>query len=151
MLSLHYIILSILYIKCLPWNEGSIKPINSNPFSDSKINIFLTIYFSGLLLPLQWRLSDKFRNLEAVPRQRGSWKLQGSSWNLGIPMAHTLKTVPALVWCMDPCALFQYCFIISAFKDWFWHIAKPSPVFQCPRKSLSRPWDRYSVKILPIQ
>ena len=30
-------------------------------------------------------------------------------------------------------------------------IAKPSPVFQCPRKSLSWPWAWNSVRMLPIQ
>jgi hypothetical protein len=40
-----------------------------------------------------------------------------ASWNLGIPIAHILKPCSELVWCIDLCALFQYCLTVSAFKD----------------------------------
>ena len=71
--------------------------------------------------------------LRAWKQSRGE-EFQGNfaSWNLGIPIVRIHKPCPQV----SPCALFQYCFIISAFKDWFWHIAKPLSVFQCPDPEL---------------
>ena len=50
-------------------------------------------------------------------RQSRGKEFQGNSasWNLGILIAHLLKPYPFISMVY---ALFQYCFIISAFKDW---------------------------------
>jgi hypothetical protein len=57
----------------------------------------------------------RFRNLKVVLRQRVLGKqLFGT---LAFSKQVYSKPVSMLVWCMDSCVLFWYCFIISAFKD----------------------------------
>jgi hypothetical protein len=45
--------------------------------------------------------------------------------NLPFPKPVYKNPISVLIWCMDPHALFQHCFIISAFKDGFLDIAEP--------------------------
>jgi hypothetical protein len=105
-----------------------------------------------LLHTLQCSLLDRLRSLEALMRQRVSEKL--TSWNLGVLITRILIPYPcvSLVY-GSTCSLlvlFYYKCLLRLNSD----IAKPSPVFQCPRKSLKSTnleFSRNSVRRLPIQ
>ena len=103
----------------------------------------------GMLCTLQCSLLGRPRGLEALTRQRVSWKL--NLLEPGILITHILIPYPhvSLVY-GSTCSLlvlFYYKCLLRLNSD----IAKPSPVFQCPRKSLSRPWAWNSGGMLPIQ
>ena len=84
-----------------------------------------------------------------LTRQRVLWKL--TSWSLAFSLTHILifYSRVSLVY-GSTCSLLvlsYYKCLLRLNSD----IAKPSPVFQHPRKSLSRPWAWNSVKMLPVQ
>ena len=84
-----------------------------------------------------------------LTRQRVSRKL--TSWSLVFSLTHTLifHSRVSLVY-GSTCSLLvlsYYKCLLRLNSD----IAKPSPVFQRPRKSLSRSWAWNSVRMLPIQ
>ena len=105
-----------------------------------------------LLRTLQWSLLDSW---EAWKHSRGK-EFQGNStsWNLGILITRILIPYPriSLVY-GSTCSLLvlsYYKCLLRLNSD----IAKPSPVFQCPRKSLkltNLEFSRNSVRMLPIQ
>ena len=82
-------------------------------------------------------------------RQRVSRKL--TSWSLAFSLTHILIPYSrvSLVY-GSTCSLLvlSYYKCLSRLNS---DIAKPSPVFQLPRKSFSRPWAWNSVRMLPIQ
>jgi hypothetical protein len=82
-------------------------------------------------------------------RQRVSRKL--TSWSLAFSLTHTFifYSQVSLVY-GSTCSLLvlsYYKCLLRLTSD----KAKPSPVFQCPRKSLSWPWAWNSGRMLPIQ
>jgi hypothetical protein len=84
-----------------------------------------------------------------LKRQRVSQKL--TSWSLAFSLTRILifYSRVSLVY-GSTCSLLvlsYYKCLLRLNSD----IAKPSPVFQRPRKSLSRPWAWNSVRMLPIQ
>jgi hypothetical protein len=105
-----------------------------------------------LIRTLQWSLPGRPRGLEALMRQRVSEKL--TSWNLGILITCILIPYPwvSLVY-GSTCSLlvlFYYKCLLRLNSD----IAKPSPVFQHPKKSLkptNLEFSRNSVRRWPIQ
>ena len=105
---------------------------------------------TGIMLhTLQCSLLDRLRSLEELTRQRVSGKL--TSWNLGVLITRIVIPYPrATLVYGSTCSLlvlFYYKCLLRLNSD----IAKPSPVFQCPRKSLSWQWAWNSVRMLPIQ
>jgi hypothetical protein len=85
-----------------------------------------------------------------LSRQRVSRKL--TSWSLAFSLTHFLFIPYSRVSLVygSTCSLLvlsYYKCLLRLNSD----IAKPSPVFQRPRKSLSRPWAWNSVRMSPIQ
>jgi hypothetical protein len=101
--------------------------------------LFLCVYVFNcmwicVLHTLQWILLGRPRGLGALTRQSVSRKL--TSWNFGVLMTHILIPYPriSLVY-GSMCSLLvlsYYKCLLRLNSD----IAKPSPVFKCPRKCL---------------
>ena len=122
----------LLYCGNLGTNTSCVHELDQLSHS----SVFLTSSFPfSVLCTLQCSLLDKPRSLEALMRQRVSEKL--TSWNLGILITRILITYPRLSLVYGSmCSLLvlpYYKCLLGLNSD----IAKPSPVFQCPRKSLS--------------
>jgi hypothetical protein len=66
----------------------------------------------GLPHLLQWRLCNRLKSLDAVPKQRFSQKL--SLLEASHLVAWMLQICLYISQWMDLCAFFQYCFIIGA-------------------------------------
>ena len=88
-------------------------------------------------------------SLEAAHKEKSFTEIP--SWSLAFPLNHKLifhSRVSLVYGSMCSLLVLSYYKCLLRLNS---DIAKPSPVFQCPRKSLSRPWAWNSVRMLPIQ